>query len=55
VVEPEPGQEHDEDAEAFGERLEEALVGRVIAAAKVDWKAAAWLLTRRWPNRWGAR
>jgi len=49
----EPTPALDPEADDFGKRLEEALVTRVIGAARVDWKAAAWLLSRRWPGRWG--
>lgn len=29
------------------------LVGRVVGASVDDWRAAAWLLQRRWPKKWG--
>lgn len=31
---------------------EERLVGLVAAGAKTNWRAAAWLLERRHPERW---
>jgi hypothetical protein len=31
---------------------EERLVGLVAAGAKTNWRAAAWLLERRYPERW---
>jgi transposase len=35
--------------------IERALVGSVLTAAKSDWRAATWLLERRWPKRYGRR
>jgi hypothetical protein len=32
---------------------EERLVAQVAAGAKTNWRAAAWLLERRYPERWG--
>jgi transposase len=29
------------------------LVAEIAAAARDSWEAAAWLLERRWPERWG--
>lgn len=41
---------------SFGEQLDRAepgLVGVVVAAAqRGSWQAAAWVLERRWPERW---
>jgi monomeric isocitrate dehydrogenase len=44
---------------AFAARLEEAedelestLSGKVIKAGRSDWRASAWYLERRWPQRW---
>jgi hypothetical protein len=31
------------------------LVGQITAAAATNWRAAAWLLERRYPERWGLR
>jgi hypothetical protein len=33
---------------------EERLVAQVAAGAKTNWRASAWLLERRYPERWGA-
>jgi hypothetical protein len=33
---------------------EPKLVASVVAAAaRGDWRASAWVLSRRWPDRWG--
>jgi hypothetical protein len=32
---------------------EERLIGLVAQGAKTNWRAAAWLLERRYPQRWG--
>lgn len=32
---------------------EARLVVLIALAAKENWRAAAWLLSRRWPERWG--
>ena len=49
------------DAE-LAERIEQArdagevsLVGLIRAAATEDWRAAAWLLCHRWPDRWSEK
>jgi hypothetical protein len=33
-------------------RSELVLIGAVTAAARQDWRAAAWALQARWPSRW---
>lgn len=50
------------DDPALRERLEQAqlkgevsLVQILRRAAEEDWRAAAWLLTHRWPGRWSER
>lgn len=49
------------DAE-LADRIEQArdagevsLVGLIRAAATEDWRAAAWLLCHRWPDRWSEK
>jgi hypothetical protein len=32
---------------------EERLVAQVAAGAKTNWRASAWILERRYPERWG--
>lgn len=32
---------------------EESLVATIEANTRTDWRAAAWLLARRYPERWG--
>jgi hypothetical protein len=50
-----------EDEQAHVEELlrrvlaEERLVAQVAAGAKTNWRASAWLLERRYPERWGPR
>lgn len=39
-------------AQAIGKQR---LVARVNRSSRDDWKAAAWLLERRWPKEWGKR
>lgn len=34
---------------------EVALVGLIRTAAADDWRAAAWLLSHRWPDRWSEK
>ena len=35
------------------ERLQGGLVSSIIQASQHDWRAAAWILSRRWPERYG--
>jgi hypothetical protein len=37
------------------ERAEPALVAQIARAGQGDWKAAAWLLERAFPQRWAKR
>ena len=48
----EPYTEFCDALEAAEAEIEKNVVIAVIAAAKKDWKAAAWWLERRHPNRW---
>ncbi len=34
---------------------EQRLVERILAASRDSWQAAAWILERRYPDRWGRR
>ncbi len=40
--------------QALGE-AEARLVKHISQAAETTWQAAAWMLERRWPERWGRR
>ena len=51
LVEDELPDEEDDLAEEDA-RIEAALVGAVMKAAREDWRAARWLLRNRWPGRW---
>jgi predicted nucleic acid-binding Zn ribbon protein len=35
------------------ERPQASLIGAILEASKHDWRAASWLLTHRWPERFG--
>jgi hypothetical protein len=39
--------------DADDEAIQRALLGTVLRASREDWRAAAWLLRRRWPERYG--
>src|SRR5262245_58545278 len=39
--------------EAVEARAQELLVQRVVNAGEKDWRASAWLLSRRWPEEYG--
>jgi hypothetical protein len=39
--------------ELLGRVLRERLIGLVAAGAKTNWRAPAWILERRYPERWG--
>jgi hypothetical protein len=40
-------------ASAGGALSEPRLLAGIQEAAQHDWQAAAWVLSRRWPQRWG--
>lgn len=44
-----------EDMEQAEMEAQRTLVMRVMAAGQADWRAAAWLLARKWPNDFGER
>jgi hypothetical protein len=44
----------DRMAETAGPLSEPALLRGIERAAADDWQAAAWVLSRRWPQRWAA-
>jgi hypothetical protein len=35
------------------EAVQRALLRAVLQAAQHDWRAASWLLSKRWPERYG--
>jgi hypothetical protein len=42
-------------ADLLTDELHQQLVGQIAAAADGDWRAAAWLLERGWPDTWRLR
>lgn len=42
------------DPDGSGARLEARLAVLILKASEHDWRASAWWLERRWPERWGA-
>lgn len=42
-------------ADLLTDDLHQQLVEQIAAAAEGDWKAAAWLLERGWPDQWRLR
>lgn len=36
-------------------KAESVLLGSIKTASQSDWRAAAWILERRWPDTWGKR
>jgi hypothetical protein len=56
---PEPGAAESAPADpglpADDEAIQRALVGAVLRASQNDWRAATWLLERRWPQRFSRR
>jgi hypothetical protein len=54
AVEPSPAQLAELERVLERATSEVVLVGIVAKAAPTNWRAAAWLLSRRWPERWGS-
>jgi hypothetical protein len=54
AVEPCPAQLAELERVLERATSEVVLVGIVAKAASTNWRAAAWLLSRRWPERWGS-
>jgi hypothetical protein len=54
TVEPSPAQLAELERVLERATSEVVLVGIVAKAASTNWRAAAWLLSRRWPERWGS-
>jgi transposase len=48
-------EEPDDEFEDVDATFERALVGSVLRASRDDWRAAKWLLERRYPRKWGRR
>jgi transposase len=42
------------DPDGSGARLQARLAVLILKASEHDWRASAWWLERRWPERWGA-
>ena len=42
-------------ADLLTDELHQQLVTQIAAAADGDWRAAAWLLERGWPDQWRLR
>jgi hypothetical protein len=55
AVEPAPALLAELEAAVERATDEMRLVAIVAAAAPTNWRAAAWLLSRRWPERWASR
>jgi hypothetical protein len=49
---PVPGTDLCRSHSHFKPLVEAELVSTVSSAAEGEWRAAAWLLERRWPERW---
>jgi hypothetical protein len=52
---PEPDDVEDSTLPADDGAIQRALLGSVLSAARHDWRAATWLLERRWPDRYARR
>jgi hypothetical protein len=53
---PEPDEVSDDRSlPGDDDAIQRALIGAVLNAARNDWRAATWLLERRWPERFARR